>query len=423
MQDEPQWISFAVKPNVTYSLEGQVYSESFPSSKSALVQCEFFDNKGEVLPPPYTGFVISETVGIYKYIPVNNNDLSAFSIAFTPPGEAVSARMGFRKWNSKNPVVIASLIKIYCSTLIPKKPSSYFASMTDAFGEALYLKIKQKKHYFQQPPFFIIGSGRCGTTLMRRILQSHPKVILTDENYTIFKSLNTFKRSIPWGEKVEAIFAELCSQNNYQHLNLSPLAKCVSKLESEEQKLDNVWNCFNWFYSKIYQKQPTIWGDKTPLNIFHPEKIISIFPDAKFVCLLRNAYDVCASWSSFKGYYGRYEDGLNRWIKSNKCIFNFILHYPSSVCFVKYEDLVTNPYVEVERVCQFLSLDFQASMINNVETAERMTDVLLLEHLKNVTKEISTNRIGQGIKVIPEKIKQEIYRKAKVWHDVFGYSF
>ncbi len=425
LEDEPNWINFSVIPNTTYSLEGKIASESFPTSNNALIQCEFFDQKGEVVPPPYARFSIMETVGSYSYISINDKNLSVFSIQFTSPHQAASVKIGFRRWNSQSKIIIASQIKIFSSALIPQKSNSYFALARDYLNEALYRQIEQKKHYFQQPPFFIIGSGRCGTTLMRRILQSHSEVIIPDENYTIYKSYKIFDKSISWSEKVEEIFTELMNQDSYQHLDLFPLIKCLSKLESEEQRLDNLWNCFHWFYSKIYKKKVVRWGDKTPLNTIHLDPIISIFPDAKFICLVRNAYDMSASasYASMKGREGRAEEGLDRWIKSNSCVFKFLFRYPSSVHFVKYEDLVTNPCIEVQKVCQFLSLDFQESMIDNIDTAKMMTDVMLSEHLNNVTKEISTNRIGQGIKIIPEKIKDKIDKRAKIWHDLFGYSF
>ena len=423
LEDEPNWIDFSVMPNTTYSLEGKIASESFPSTENALVQCKFINEKGEVLPPSYAEFSIMETVDSYQYIPINNNNLSKFSIQFTSPHQAVSAKMGFRQWNSRSKIIIASQMKIFSSRLTPQKPNLHFILSRDNFTETLCRQVEQKKHYFKHPPFFIVGSGRCGTTLMRRILQSHSEVIIPDENYTIYKSYKICNQPISWPEKVELIFSQLMSQDSYQHLDLFPLIKCLSKLEGEKQRLDNLWNCFHWFYSKVCNKKVTRWGDKTPLNIIHLDPVISIFPNAKFICLVRNAYDVSASYASMKGREGKVEEGLDRWIKSNFCVFQFLFRHPSSVHFVKYEDLVTNPQAEVQKVCQFISLDFQASMIEKVDTAKTMTDVLLHEHLNNVKKEIFTDSVGKGVKAIPEKMKDELDKKAKMWHDLFGYSF
>jgi len=43
-------------------------------------------------------------------------------------------------------------------------------------------------------PFFIVGSGRCGTTLMRRLLQASPQVHIPPENWTMGNHVVTYRR-------------------------------------------------------------------------------------------------------------------------------------------------------------------------------------------------------------------------------------
>lgn len=62
-------------------------------------------------------------------------------------------------------------------------------------------------------------------------------------------------------------------------------------------------------------------------------------------------------------------------------------------------------------------------MIEKVDIVKIMMDVLLYEYLNNVKKEIFIDSIGKGVKVILEKMKDEIDKKVKMWYDLFGYLF
>ena len=56
-------------------------------------------------------------------------------------------------------------------------------------------------------PFFIIGSGRCGTTLLRAMLQTHPTVHIPPETYSLGQIIQEYPRysRLPWDELLRLI--------------------------------------------------------------------------------------------------------------------------------------------------------------------------------------------------------------------------
>lgn len=63
------------------------------------------------------------------------------------------------------------------------------------------------------------------------------------------------------------------------------------------------------------------WGDKIFLNIIYFDLIIFIFLNVKFICFVCNVYDVFVLYVLMKGCEGKVEEGLDRWIKFNFCVF------------------------------------------------------------------------------------------------------
>src|SRR5215204_558893 len=59
-------------------------------------------------------------------------------------------------------------------------------------------------------PFFIVGSGRCGTTLLRRILEADPTVHIPPENWvfqTMVRAYRKGSRALLWNDLVNLVLS------------------------------------------------------------------------------------------------------------------------------------------------------------------------------------------------------------------------
>jgi hypothetical protein len=155
-----------------------------------------------------------------------------------------------------------------------------------------------------KPPIFVLSSGRSGSTLVQRILNSYPDI-------TIWGEHRGFLRSV-----AEAYFSILEHPGNARYLfaNRSDGVPFTGENLVEEKAADNWQAWMNWFspadVTQLFRNfvlsffrpallgEGTIWGFKEiryGANDRVIELLARLFPEAIFVFLVRNGYDTVSS--------------------------------------------------------------------------------------------------------------------------------
>jgi hypothetical protein len=106
--------------------------------------------------------------------------------------------------------------------------------------------------------------------------------------------------------------------------------------------------------------------DKTPAYSLVLDFLAKLYPNARYVVLTRNPFAIWASFveSFFDGDHEvahAHNPILERYVPA---IARFLRERPVPVCPVGYEALVADPESEVARICEFLELPFEPSMID-----------------------------------------------------------
>lgn len=281
--------------------------------------------------------------------------------------------------------------------------------------------IRNCKYIFNHPlknesddyePFFIIGSGRSGNTLLRRILNSNKEIHIPPETYMLREIIFSFKQgyALNWRNQVYLALAYFSFHREFEtfEMDLKPLVKTLLDVPEEKRSLAFLLNSFYLYHASINNKKPIKWGDKTPINTFCLNEIYSVFPKAQFIHIIRDGCDVIPSYVRA----GIYEDNSSaaiRWRDSINAAEKFIERYPD-ICFqIKYEDLVMEPESVSKQVCDFLGIEHNAAMLEiDKEAWEKMGDVSMRKHHENVLQPISSSSIGKGRKSLDENDRQSI---------------
>lgn len=248
-------------------------------------------------------------------------------------------------------------------------------------------------------PFFIIGSGRSGNTLLRRILTSHKELHIPPETYVLKKVTRNFRRSraLDWCDLVYLTFSQFEFHPAFDtfQMDLKPLIKTLVNAPKEQKNLAHLLDSFYRYHASLNGKFPLKWGDKTPLNTFGLDEIDSVFPRAKYIHIVRDGYDVIASYVKS----GIYQDSVSaayRWRNSTIRAGNFGKKRPTRFMEVKYEDLVRYPENTVTDICVFLGLTFYQNILEPSDSPQSLGDITRRRHHQNVNAPISTASIGKG---------------------------
>lgn len=281
--------------------------------------------------------------------------------------------------------------------------------------------LKNCKYIFDYPlrnesdnfePFFIIGSGRSGNTLLRRILNSNREIHIPPETYMLRKIIFGFKQgyALNWHNQVYLALSHLAFHREFEtfEVDIKPLVNNLLDIPESQRSLAFLLNSFYIHHAAINNKKPTKWGDKTPINTFCLNEIYSVFPKAQFIHIVRDGCDVIPSYVK-AGIYQDKPAAAVRWRDSINAAEKFIEQHPD-ICFqVKYEDLVMRPEITSKGVCKFLGIEHNPAMLEvDKEALKKLGDVSMRKHHENVLRPISSASIGKGRKSLNQNDRQNI---------------
>lgn len=201
----------------------------------------------------------------------------------------------------------------------------------------------------KQTPIFIVGLPRTGTTLVDRILSSHPKVQSAGE-LNFFPDIIKFQTNTSSNLVLDAETFEASTK-----INLSVVG---------EQYMQRVQNRLGPNLSTI---------DKMPFNFFYAALIAKALPKAKIIALRRQAMDSCLSnyrqllsvQESFYNYTYDLEDIAFFYREFDSLMSHWRKHLPMTQFMeVSYEGIVFNQEEETRKLLKFCGLEFEEACLN-----------------------------------------------------------
>ncbi|HFD80774.1 MAG TPA: sulfotransferase [Gammaproteobacteria bacterium] len=231
-------------------------------------------------------------------------------------------------------------------------------------------------------PVFIVGCGRSGTTILGSSLSRHPRIVYLNEPRRLWFA--AYPEADIWTEKA----AERGGRMVLTEADVDPAKSRV---------------LHGLFHQVMVNNGGGLLVEKNPINNFRLSFIREIFPDARFVHIVRNGRAVARSiarkaGSAAGGWFGRdgykwkqlvqcaeaqpetaglaaicssdYEKGLLEWRLSVEAVRRFLCRIPSAAsCELSYDELVTSPVDTVNRVLRFIGMTEHAEVTGFVATS------------------------------------------------------
>lgn len=245
-------------------------------------------------------------------------------------------------------------------------------------------------------PFFIVGSGRSGTTLLRAMLEAHPDVHIPPENVlgSVVPVYRRYSR-LPWTALLRVILTHF---EYYPHwetfdLTLGPLFRKLAGHPPQERNLAAIVDALYRAHAREHKTSANRWGDKTPINsIFLPE-LFNVFPDLQVIQVIRDGRDVVVSLMGLPEY--DLHRAACQWLDYVQQAQAFGARHPTQYFEVRYEQLIAQPGTTIEQVAAFLGIGFDERMLRHHELGLRLGDVEQLPHHEGVRHPIYRTAVGR----------------------------
>ncbi|MCF8276804.1 MAG: sulfotransferase [Flavobacteriales bacterium] len=232
-----------------------------------------------------------------------------------------------------------------------------------------------------QKPIFILGAHKSGTTLLRNLLSGHPDLFvvpfeshffqLTDRNVDYEYRKNTAKglskkqieqNLVDWIKTSNEAVDPMGDTFVTGKLDLDRFKNSISLSENDSTK-----QMFEKYMESIHQSLSS--GllpdskrvvEKSVENAEFAIELSEMFPDARFIHIVRNPYSNFVSLRKYKSV-GVGFPLLNRMVKTFRNSYHYLFEnqkYIKNYKVVRYEDILSQTESTMQSISEFLNIEF-----------------------------------------------------------------
>ena len=237
-------------------------------------------------------------------------------------------------------------------------------------------------------PVFVVGSGRSGTTVLDKCLGINKNYCSIPFEPQLFSSVDMtvgiYQLLLDGGlsdEKKSVLKGYLGRKHKIENPRMKDIGyfhwfsrhEYLGILDDLVFGNSDVTERVRFFFERVHaplliEHSANDWIDGTPVNGRIIPQILKVFPDAKFLHIIRDGVSVANSFARLGWGGGKFETAAQFW--ANQVIITRSLGREfggDNYREVIFDDLIANPEYEMKSICEFLAVDYQSSMIGLLE--------------------------------------------------------
>lgn len=234
------------------------------------------------------------------------------------------------------------------------------------------------------PFVFVVGCPRSGTTLLQRMLDAHPDMSIANDTHFITRAGKKTLRINPEPDLTAELVGAVQSYRRFHRMGLEP--RDVGEAAQD-------CSTYSEFVSRLYtiradRQGKTISGEKTPDYCRQMPVLNRLFPQAKFIHIIRDGRDTALStldWATESKGPGKWplwsSDPLGtcalwwKWQAGTGHLDGARLGH-DLYHELQYEALVADPTGELEKISDFLQIPYSEKMARFYEGKTRANEGL-----------------------------------------------
>jgi hypothetical protein len=223
-------------------------------------------------------------------------------------------------------------------------------------------------NYLGENLIFLISMPRSGSTLLQRVLSGHANIASSAETWLMLHPVYGLRET---GIETDygANWARLATREFLEHYT------------DGMQVYDEAIRAFAsvLYGNALARTDAQLFLDKTPRYSYIVSDLIRIFPGANFIFLLRNPLSVLASVvnTQLDGELWTLNEFIGELSTAPANMLAGIEALGNKAAIVRYEDFVQKPEKQTARLCEYLGVRYDQSLLNYQDTPEAkgfMTD-------------------------------------------------
>ena len=274
-------------------------------------------------------------------------------------------------------------------------------------------------------PLVLFATERSGSNLLRAILSSHSKIASpTPAGLVAALAPHSHQYTSSAGRvDIETMIDHAIALTQ---LHWSPWEVDVDPEQIRQRMVaDSFWALFRAL-NEVYAEQRNcpIWLTKEPQALLWWQQFADHLPGAQSIVLVRDGRDVATSMLKSQLHEFHVFSAADIWAREQKAARE-MLEGPQfrdrTIC-IRYEDLITDPRLEISRLTEFLGLEFEERMVEYYRDPANIEYSKSTDLWKNIRNPISKESVGKFRSVLSRR--QIRIFEAEAWEELsyFGYA-
>jgi hypothetical protein len=219
------------------------------------------------------------------------------------------------------------------------------------------------------PYVFFVGCPRSGTTLLGRIGDAHPELAVIHETRWIADWFEKRVGLTPDGHVTAELLQRLREHPRFVRLGLDrDRVERLLELDGPVRYAEFT-TCIFDLYGELQGKR--LVGDKTPRYVRFLQTLSGLWPEARFVHLIRDGRDVCLSVLEWNKGTPKFSTWAEDPVSTAALWWEWQVRVGRDAASVlgrryhelRYESLVAEPERECAALCEFLGLSYDPAML------------------------------------------------------------
>jgi hypothetical protein len=289
---------------------------------------------------------------------------------------------------------------------------------------------------------FIVGIGRSGTTILSKLLNKYSDVhCMPEANFLVFFLYKYSHKKNFTLKEIDYIFEEIAIYALSHPMvgwefDAKPVKQKITELLNISETISYQQLCIfiyqNFKIPGTDKEKAHLLIDKNPSYTIFINKISRELPESKFIFIIRDyRANILSRKQSVYLKSPNVAYNATRWKLYNEEAYAFYKKNNDKVILVKYEDLVSNYELEINRIIQFLNIspilepthinDQQNININDYNISERFKERFIKKY-SDLNKELNPDRLN----VWKEKLSEKEIKTCEIicasFAENFGYA-
>lgn len=250
------------------------------------------------------------------------------------------------------------------------------------------LDTPNQTHPIQSPddaPIFIIGTGRSGTTLLRQMLNAHPRIHITHE-----ASFYSYARHAPAHTTATEWLERYFETYSFAWMRLDP--QRVRRSLPRTLPMERVSEA----YRVLMREKAALlgkprYGEKNPLDTHNLAQILQDYKDPRIVFITRDPRPTVLSFNRMP--FGTSSMLLNTLLCRTQ--FDHVKPYLDRMLEIRLEDLTADPRTTLAGVLRYIGEPWDDAVLDHVHNS-RTDDVPPLPWFVGATREQPSRETSSG---------------------------